>query len=290
MYSIGHTGAVFGGTANVNKSEANQNMVRPVRAFKPCWAIDTCTSISTTETPTAAGIYVITPTTVSNSADLLTKYSAITYATSRLTINRIAQRAQVIPFLNTNYPETFTVNVSEGNGNGAVSYSTVNGTASGCAFDYKKLYTTSQGTCTVTVVKAGDRNYLPDTVTANILFLAFVINQPSPVAGSGPTIALSGATSITLDPNAAPLITSLSTYSAIAGSSQIIINGAGFNHLDPSTITVKFWRNVVASGFTVNAGDSQITVTVPAGATTGTVTVTTPNGIAVSELPLTITP
>jgi hypothetical protein len=290
MYSIGHTGAVFGGTANVNKSEANQNMVRPVRAFKPCWAIDTCTSISTTETPTAAGIYVITPTTVSNSADLLTKYSAITYTTSRLTINRIAQRAQVIPFLNTNYPETFTVNVSEGNGNGAVSYSTVNGTASGCAFDYKKLYTTSQGTCTVTVVKAGDRNYLPDTVTANILFLAFVINQPSPAAGSGPTIALSGATSITLDPNAAPLITSLSTYLAIAGSSQIIINGAGFNHLDPSTITVKFWRNVVATGFTVNAGDSQITVTVPAGATTGKVTVTTPNGIAVSELPLTITP
>jgi hypothetical protein len=290
MWSIGHTGASFNGTANVSKSEASQNMVRPVRAFKACWAIDTCTALATSETPTAAGIYVITPTTVSNSADLLTKYTAITYSSSRLTINRIAQRAQVIPFINTNYPETFTVNVSEGNGNGAISYSTANGTASGCAFDYKKLYTTSQGTCTVTVVKAGDRNYLPDTVTANVLFLAFVINQPSPAAGSGATIALSGATSITLDPNVAPLITSLSTYTATAGSTQLIINGAGFNQADIASITVKFWRNVVASGFTINAGNSQITVTVPAGATTGKVTVTTPNGMAVSELPLTITP
>jgi hypothetical protein len=290
MWSIGHTGASFNGTANVSKSEASQNMVRPVRAFKSCWAIDTCTALATSETPTAAGVYVITPTTLSNSADLLTKYTAITYASSRLTINRIAQRAQVIPFINTNYPETFTVNVSEGNGNGAISYSTVNGTASGCAFDYKKLYTTSQGTCTVTVVKAGDRNYLPDTVTANVLFLAFVINQPSPAAGSGATIALSGATSITLDPNVAPSITSLSTYAATAGSTQLIINGAGFNQADIASITVKFWRNVVASGFTINAGNSQITVTVPAGATTGKVTVTTPNGMAVSELPLTITP
>jgi hypothetical protein len=52
---------------------------------------------------------------------------------------------------------------------------------------------------------------------------------------------------------------------------------------------VKFWRNRIATGFTVNAGNSEITVTVPVGATTGKVTVTTPNGIAVSELPLMIT-
>jgi hypothetical protein len=290
MWSIGHTGAIFNGTSTSAKSEAAQIMVRPVRAFRPCWALDTCTAISTTDTPTAAGIYEIVPSALTNSADLLTKYSAVTYSNSRLTINRIAQRAQVIPFINTNYPETYTVSVTEGNGNGAITYATVNGTASGCAFDYKKLYTTSQGTCTVTVTKAGDRNYLPDSVTANILFLAFVMNQPSPASGSGTTIALSGATAITLDPNAAPSITSLSTYTATPGSTQLVINGAGFNQADIASITVKFWRNVVASGFTINAGNSQITVTVPAGATTGKVTVTTPNGIAVSELPLTITP
>jgi hypothetical protein len=196
----------------------------------------------------------------------------------------------VIPFINANFPDTFTVNITEGNGNGAVTYSATNGTSTGCGFDYKKLYSTTQGTCTVTVVKAGDRNYLPDTATAGMLLLSFVNNQPSPAVGSGPTIALSGQTSVTLDPNVAPTITSLSMYTAQAGVTQIIITGVGFDSNNLASITVKFWRNVVASGFTVNAQNTQITVTVPVGATTGKVTVTTPNGQAVSEFALTITP
>jgi hypothetical protein len=120
--------------------------------------------------------------------------------------------------------------------------------------------------------------------------LSFVNNQPSPSVGSGPTIALSGQTSVTLDPNVAPTITSLSAYTAQAGVTQIVITGVGFDSANLAGITVKFWRNVVASGFTVNAQNTQITVTVPVGATTGKVTVTTPNGQAVSEFALTITP
>lgn len=290
MSAIGHAGPIFNGTSNVLKSEATKNMVRPVRAFRACWAIDTCTALLTTETPTAAGVYVISPTSGAGAATLAERYSSVRYVESRLTINRIAQRAQIIPFVNVNFPETFTVNVMEGNGNGAVTYSATNGTATGCAFDYKKLYSTTQGTCTVTVVKAGDRNYLPDTTTAGMLLLAFVINQPSAGIGSGPNIALSGQTSVTLDPNVAPTISSLSTYTAQAGVTTLVITGAGFDSSNLAGITVKFWRNVVASGFTVNAQNSQITVTVPAGATTGKVTVTTPNGQAVSEFALTITP
>ena len=290
MSSIGHVGPLFNGTSNVLKSESTKNMVRPVRAFRACWAIDTCTALLTTETPTAAGIYMISPTSGASAATLAERYSSIRYVDTRLTINRIAQRAQVIPFLNVNFPDTFTVNVTEGNGDGALTYSATNGTASGCTFDYKKLYSTTQGTCTVTVVKAGDRNYLPDTTTAGMLLLAFVLNQPSAGVGSGPNIALSGQTSVTLDPNVAPTISSLSTYTAQAGVTTLVITGAGFDSANLAGITVKFWRNVVASGFTVNAQNSQITVTVPAGATTGKVTVTTPNGQAVSEFALTITP
>jgi hypothetical protein len=290
MWSIGHTGPVFNGSANVAKSEATKNMVRPVRAFKSCWAVDTCTALLTTETPTAAGIYMISPTSGVSAATLAERYSSIRYVDTRLTINRISQRAQVIPFLNVNFPDTFTVNVTEGNGNGAVTYTATNGTASGCAFDYKKIYSTTQGTCTVTVVKAGDRNYLPDTTTAGMYLLSFVTNQPSPSVGSGPTIALGGQTSVTLDPNVAPTITSLSTYTAQAGVTQIIITGVGFDSSNLAGITVKFWRNIIATGFTVNAQNTQITVTVPAGATTGKVTVTTPNGQAVSEFALTVTP
>lgn len=290
MWAIGHVGATFAGNSNVAKSEATRNMVRPVRAFRSCWAIDTCTALLTTETPTAAGIYVISPTSGASAATLAERYSSVRYIDSRLTINRIAQRAQVIPFINVNFPDTFTVNVIEGNGNGAVSYSATNGTSTGCAFDYKKLYASTQGTCTVTVVKAGDRNYLPDTATAGMLLLSFANNQPSPSVGSGPNIALSGQTSVTLDPNVAPTISSLSTYTAQAGVTSLIITGAGFDSSNLAGITVKFWRNVLGTGFTVNAQNSQITVTVPVGATTGKVTVTTPNGQAVSEFVLTITP
>jgi hypothetical protein len=290
MWSIGRVGAVFNGNTAVLKSESARNMVRPVRAFRSCWAIDTCTALLTTETPTASGIYMISPTNGAGAATLAERYSSIRYVDTRLTINRIAQRPQVIPFLSINFPDTFTVNVTEGNGNGAVTYTATNGTATGCGFDYKKLFAATQGTCTVTVVKAGDRNYLPDTATAGMYLLTFVNNQPSPSVGSGPTIALSGQTSVTLDPNVAPTITSLSTYTAQAGVTQIVITGVGFDSANLAGITVKFWRNVIGSGFTVNAQNTQITVTVPAGATTGKVTVTTPNGQAVSEFALTVTP
>lgn len=290
MWAISHTGPSFNGNGNVAKSEATKNMVRPVRAFRACWAIDTCTALLATETPTAAGIYVISPTSGAGAATLADRYSSVRYLESRMTINRIAQRAQVIPFVNVNFPETFTVNVIDGSGNGAVTYTATNGTATGCAFDYKKLYSTTQGTCTVTVVKAGDRNYLPDTTTVGMLLLSFALNQPSAGVGSGPNIALSGITSVTLDPNVAPTISSLSTLTAQAGVTSLVITGAGFDSANLAGITVKFWRNVVASGFTVNAQNTQITVTVPAGATTGKVTVTTPNGQAVSEFALTITP
>jgi hypothetical protein len=290
MYAIGHTGTTFNGTAQVLKSEAVKNMVRPVRAFRPCWAVDTCTTLSSTTAPTQAGVYQITPSALTNINDLQARYAAVIYSPTTLTINRIAQKTQLVPYQSNTFPETFTVNVSGGSGNGAVTYSVANGTSSGCAFDYKKLYATSQGSCAITVYKAGDRNYLPDTATSNFLFVTFVINQPAPVAGTGPTIALGGQTSVTLDPNVAPTISSLSTYTAQAGITEIKINGAGFNHLDPASITVKFWRNKVASGFTINLADSEITVTVPAGTTTGKVMVITPNGIAVSELSLTITP
>jgi hypothetical protein len=86
------------------------------------------------------------------------------------------------------------------------------------------------------------------------------------------------------------MITSLSTYTAQAGVTQIVITGTGFNILDTANIVVKFWRNKIATGFTVNAGNTEITVTVPIDAATGKVTVTTPNGLAVSELSLAITP
>jgi hypothetical protein len=168
-----------------------------------------------------------------------------------------------------------------GNGTGATTYSMLNGgNATGCTFDYKNLSSSSIGTCQVQVVKSGDRNYFADTATAFIYFVDFVINQPAPAVGSGPNIALSGATSVQLDANVAPTISGISASSGAVGST-LTITGAGFYFADPSNLSIKFWRNVSAVTYTI-VNDTTITVTVPAGANTGRILITTPNGQAAS--------
>jgi hypothetical protein len=276
-----------GGTS---KADSANNMVRPVRMFTPCWAVDTCTSLSTTTKPTDAGTYSITPDGLLLTQGNLSNYESIQYRVSTVTINRISQTTMQIPTYNLIYPDTMTVEVRGGNGTGASVFSVQSGgTASGCTFDYRKLYTTSAGTCSIQIVKAGDRNYLPETATASILFIQFVFTQATPTVGSGPNIALNGENDVTVDVDLAPMISSLSLYEATAGVTSITIYGVGFNNSDAS-FEVKFWRGVNGTGFTVNPAKTEITVTVPAGTRTGKVIVVTSKGLAQSELPLTITP
>jgi hypothetical protein len=288
MATIGHVGPIFNGTSKVLKSESAKNMVRPVRAFRACWAVNACNLLATTDTPTAAGTYVITPSALPNISTLQDRYSNVVYSESRMTINRIAQQSQVIPVFNLTFPDTFTLNVTGGDGNGAVRFTVTNGEATGCGSDYKKIFSTTAGSCNITVVKSGDRNYLTDTTTASVYFLLFVFNQPAPAVGSGPNIALSGENDVTVDIDLAPVITSLSTYAATAGVTALDINGVGFNGSDPQ-FELKFAR-VAATGFTINAEKTRISITVPAGTRTGKVTVTTSKGLAVSEFQLVITP
>ena len=278
------------GIGNGDKGQALKFMLRPVRAFKPCWAIDTCTSLSTTDTPTSAGLYNMVPTTLSNAADLLTKYTNVVYSTTNLTINRVAPSSVTIPWINTNYPDTFTINFTSTAGNQTIRYSTTNGTASGCALDYKKIYTTSQGTCFVTITRAGDRNFLPDTITATIFFLAWVNSQPTNQIGSGNTIAINGVTSYSVDTTTPPSITTLSTTLLSLGSGgTFTINGTGFG---ASGLTVKFWRNkvVTPTGSTATTITFNVSDIGSSGATTGRIAVTTVNGQDFSTDTLTITP
>jgi hypothetical protein len=274
---------------NVAKNEATKVMLRPVRSFKPCWAVDTCTSLSTTETPTAAGLYNITPSALTNISDLLTKYTTVTYAPSTVTINKVAPAPINIPWINTSYPDTFTVTFTAATGNQVIRYSTTNGTASGCTFDYKKIYTTSQGTCTVTITRAADRNFTADTTTATILFLTFVNSQPTGQVGSGATIALNGATSLETSTVLPPSITGLSTLTlSIGAGGTFTITGTGFT----GSIEVKFWRNKVLSATSGNGTTIEIPVASigSIGAASGRISVTTSAGQAVSVDSLTITP
>lgn len=249
-------------------------MVRPVRAFRACWAVDTCTSQSSTTIPTNAGLYSIVPSAASINTGTFSNYSAVVYQPTPLTINKVAPRPVNIPWINTKYPDTFTVTVSIYAGNGALKYSAVNGTAIGCAMDYKKIYTTSQGTCTITVTRYADRNFLADTTTATILFLAFVNSQPTNQVGGGSTIGLNGQTSLTIDDSSTVRVPRITGFS-LSGST-LTINGEGFGS---SPVTVTFERYVdAASPPTPTGGGTTITVSVPGGAVSGPVLVITSGG------------
>jgi hypothetical protein len=240
--------------------------------------------------PTNSDTYTVRADTLTVTNGLLSRYKGITYVDGSLRINR----AQQFDLVFIQYQSTFGVPYKAiaygGSGTGALSYTVSAGNASGCSITGDTVTTTSEGSCLLIATRAQDQNYETKTASAFIYFLDWrLLNSPAPVSGTGSTISLTGSTSVTLDTNVAPTITGLSTYSGIAGSTQLIIYGAGFDSSNLAGITVKFWRNILASGFSVNAGNSQITVTIPAGATSGKVTVTTPNGQAVSEFILTIT-
>jgi hypothetical protein len=287
--SIGGSGSSWNVSSTVSKSESTRNMVRPVRAFKSCWAIDTCTAISTTETPTSAGLYSIVPSALTFASGSLSNYAAVTYQTTPLTINKVAPASIVIPWINTNYPDTFTINVSIRAGSGNLTFTTTNGTANGCALDYRKIYTTSQGTCSITIARAADRNYTADTTTATILFLAFVNSQPTNQVGSGSTIALNGMTSLETSTVLPPSITGLSTLTlSIGAGGTFTITGTGFT----GSIEVKFWRNKVLTATSGNGTTIEIPVASigTIGAASGRISVTTTAGQAVSIDSLTITP
>ena len=99
--------------------------------------------------------------------------------------------------------------------------------------------------------------------------------------GLGGTPANASSGNVTLDwaASTAPVISSFTPASAAAGSS-VTINGGNF-----VGATVTF--NGVAASATVNSS-VLITATVPAGATTGPIRITTPNGTAVSATDFTV--
>jgi hypothetical protein len=288
--SIGGSGSSWNVSSAVLKGDAANNMVRPVRAFRPCWAIDTCTSLLTTDTPTFAGDYSIVPASLIIGSGSLNNYTAVVYQSTPLSISKIAPRALTIPWINTNYPDTFTISIPVTAGVGALRYSTINGTATGCTLDYRKIYTSTQGTCFVTITRQADRNFIADTTTATIFFFTFVLNQPTGQVGSGPGIALNGATALSVDTTTPPSITGLSTLTLSLGAGgTFTVTGTGFS---AGSLSVKFWRNrvVVPTASTATTITFNVSDIASSGAMTGRISVTTVAGQAISVDTLTITP
>jgi hypothetical protein len=257
--------------------------LRPIRAYSP----DT---ITVTTVPTNVDSYTVTVDTPTLTVGSLANYENVIYQISGLDITKARQNPLTVSSYVANFGSPYTLTLLGGSGTGAVTESlTAGSTATGCTLNGHVITTTTAGTCVLQAKKAYSRNYFAETITATLYFLVWAINQPTNQSGGGATIGLNGPTAIIRDPNVAPTISSLSVYTGQAGVTQLVITGAGFNSPDAASTTVKFWRNKVASGFTISGDGTQITVTIPVGATTGKVTVTTPNGIAVSEFPITIT-
>ncbi|WP_161599571.1 malectin domain-containing carbohydrate-binding protein [Hymenobacter nivis] len=92
----------------------------------------------------------------------------------------------------------------------------------------------------------------------------------------------SGTVSVRLNQVPAPTISSFSPDNGAAGTS-VAITGTGFNGATSVT-----FNGTVAPGFVVNADGTSIKVSVPAGATTGPIAVTTPSGTATSSQSFTV--
>ena len=191
-----------------------------------------------------------------------------------------------------------TANVSAGTTSGKITVTTSAGTATSATNFVVALpptvtgFTPGSGVPGTSVVVAGT-NF--DTATA-VAFntastTAFTINSPTQITVNVPAGATTGKIKVTNVAGSAPstanflvtpTITSFSPTSGRVGAS-VIINGTTFNN----TSSVKI--NGVAATFYLNSS-IKITATVPSGATTGKIAVTTPGGIATSATNFTVLP
>jgi hypothetical protein len=102
------------------------------------------------------------------------------------------------------------------------------------------------------------------------------------------TVAVALATLVLAAPAALAAAPTISSFTPTCGpvGTAVTITGTGFNDA-PSAVSAVTFNGTAATSFTVNS-DTQITATVPAGATTGTIAVTDSEGTATSSGTFTI--
>ena len=190
---------------------------------------------------------------------------------------------------------TFTVNsaaqittaVPPGASSGSVVVSTPGGPSNGLPFTVTAPLPTlstlspASGTVGTTVAITGTNLTGATSVSFNGTAATFTVNSATQITATVPAGATTGNVVVTAPAGAsnglpftvtipAPAISGLSPASGTVGT-LVVITGTNFT----GATAVSF--NGTAATFTVNSS-TQITTTVPAGATTGNVTVTTPGG------------
>ena len=273
----------------------------PKPIIKGLKGFDTATSLTrfasslyseTTTVPTNADTYTVRGAIPVFTVGLLSNYEGVIYETTTAVVNKARQRALDLNLYGGVVGSPFLISLRGGDGTGAVT-ETLTGVSSlvGCAISNRFLTATEQkqGFCEVRVVKAGDQNYLAETQTAQLYFLAYINNMQTGITGNGATIGLNGLTPLETSTVLPPAITGFSTLTlSLTSGGSFTITGSGFT----GSITVKFWRNKII--MTTSANGTAIDIPVAdianSGATSGRISVITATGQAVSVDSLTITP
>jgi hypothetical protein len=268
---------------NVLKANSGSHISsRPIRAFSPA-------NLSTATDPINVGIYLVTPTLTLSSPASLSNYQAVAYTSSILAIDQARQKALSIGQYEA-YPNisSYPLNVYGGSGPGALTVSMLAAetNTAGCSLSASRVITaTSVGTCRVQAVKAGTRNYLAETTTATITWIAWSANNAVQSLGGNHSIPLVGGNQVivrteTVTASAFSDINGNAITSASRGA-VIRINSAGFAGLTTSDIYVTFrpYEDAVVRAVT----STYVEVEVPPGATTGVISIDSPRGVAYTQ-------
>jgi hypothetical protein len=234
--------------------------------------------------PTNSDTYTVTATDLLMQVGSLDNYLGWRVETSTARINKARQTPLLVSTYTAFIGSSFTITVLGGLGEGAIS-ETLTGvsTAPNCQINNRVLTSsaTTSSYCQLQITKAESQNYFSESITALIYFIEFVFSQPTQSVGGGSGIGLTGQNDVRTDSEQAPTFSSLSVSSGTVGSS-LTINGAGFFYADPTKVEIKFSRSAIATTYTL-VSNSVIEVTVPVGATTSRIVITTPRGIAATS-------
>ena len=251
----------------------------------PCVYGGSCLASATI--PTDAGVYKVGSTFSISSPASLSNYQGVESVTATLTINQARQTAITIgQYLAYPNISSYPLNVYGGSGPGVLTRTLVSAGTAGCSLAASFILTaTSVGSCTVKAEKAGTRNYIVESTTATIYWIAFVTNYAAQALEGNNVIPLAGGNQIivrteTLTASAFSNTSGGAITSAAVGAT-IRINSTGFAGLSTSDLSVTFrtYEDAVINAVT----STYVEVVIPSGAVTGVIAIDSPRGVAYTQ-------
>ena len=185
-----------------------------------------------------------------------TAYAPATPVTWNITVNKAVQNALVLTSTSGIYGSTVNLTSTGGSGTGTVSYSVVNGTATSCSIDStgRVLSSTSAGTCSVTVSKAGDNTYLPQSVTSAVTFIKATLTVTATAGtmtygGTPPVVSVASIIGFVNGESSSVLTTQPTCSTTVSSSTQ-----AG------TAVSADRCSNAAAANYTFNYVPANVTV------------------------------